>query len=116
MDDTPKPLFNDKVYDVLTFLVKVVLPGISTLYFTLGDLWGLPYVTQIVGTLAATAVFLGLILQYSKKSYNASDAKYDGSLKVDTSDPLTDKYNLEVAVPFEELASKKQIILKVQHP
>lgn len=61
---------NSKLYDVLKFIAQVLLPALGTLYFTLAQIWGLPYAEQIVGTIAAIDTFLGIILGISTSSYN----------------------------------------------
>lgn len=60
---------NNKVYDVLKWIVIIVLPAISTLYYALSEIWGIPYATQVVGTLSALEVFLGAILGISTVNY-----------------------------------------------
>ena len=60
----------DKVYDVLKWIVMIVLPAISTLYFALAGIWGLPMAEQIVGTIAAITTFLGVLLGISTAQYN----------------------------------------------
>lgn len=65
-----KSFLPDKVYDFLTFVAQILLPAIGTLYFTLTKLWGWPYGTEVVGTLAAVAVFLGVVLGISDIQYN----------------------------------------------
>lgn len=82
MDATPK--LSDKVYDILKPIVTVYLPGLSTLYFVVAQIWGLPAPEEVVGTIAAVNVFLGGILHVSTKAYNsATDSDgpvYAGSL------------------------------------
>lgn len=78
-----KPLLADNTYDFLKNLVERVLPGLGTLYFTIAQIWGLPYAEQVVGTIAALSLFLGLLLRRSAKSYEASGAAYDGVIRVD---------------------------------
>lgn len=115
MSDHKKPLLSNEVYDVLVSIVQYVLPGAGTLYFALAAIWGLPYGEQVVGTLAAVAVFGGVLLGVSKKRYNASDAKYDGALIVDTRNPFTDNYALEVTTPINDVEGKREIVLKVDN-
>lgn len=116
VESTTTPLLSGKVYDYLNYLVKYVLPGGGTLYFTLATIWGLEYGEQVVGTLAAVTIFLSLLLGFSKRSYNASDEKYDGRLVVDTSNPLKDTYSLEVTTPLEEVSGgKTELVLKIQN-
>lgn len=57
---------SNDLYDKLRDLVEIYLPGLGTLYFTLSGIWGFPYGEQIVGTITATCVFLGLFLKKSR--------------------------------------------------
>ena len=57
---------SNELYDILRDIVEIYLPGLGTLYFTLSGIWGLPYGEQIVGTIAAVCVFLGLFLKKSR--------------------------------------------------
>lgn len=61
---------NNKVYDILKWIVIIVMPAIGTLYFALSEIWGLPAATQVVGTITAITVFLGAILGVSTVQYN----------------------------------------------
>lgn len=63
----------NKVYDFLNHLVRYVLPGSGTLYFTVGQIWGLPYTTEVVGTIAAIATFLGVVIGVSRNGYEGDD-------------------------------------------
>lgn len=63
---------SNKVYDVLKWIVVIVLPAIATLYSALSGIWGFPFAEQIPATIAAVDTFLGVVLmissvQYSKK-------------------------------------------------
>ncbi len=60
---------SNKVYDVLKYIVTIVLPAIGTLYFTLSTIWGFPFAEQIVGTIAAITTFLGVLLKISNSKY-----------------------------------------------
>lgn len=62
---------SNKVYDILKFVAQIVLPALATLYFALAKIWGLPYGTEIVGTIAAVDAFLGAVLQISTEQYNS---------------------------------------------
>lgn len=110
-----KPWISNRTYDAFKWLVQIFLPAFSALYFGLAQIWGLPNAEGVVGTIAIVTIFLGTLLKISNNSYNNSDAKYDGSLVVDTSDDEKDVYSFEVNVPFEELKDKKELTIKV-HP
>lgn len=60
---------SNKVYDILKFIAQIVLPALGTLYFTLSQIWGLPYGEQIVGTITAIDTFLGALLKISTSRY-----------------------------------------------
>ena len=63
---------SNKTYDVLKFTAQIVLPAAGTLYFALAKIWGLPYGTEIVGTITAVDTFMGAVLQITKSSYDGS--------------------------------------------
>ena len=62
---------SNKVYDVLKYIALILLPALGALYFALAKIWGLPYATEIVGTISAVDAFLGALLQISTNKYNA---------------------------------------------
>ena len=43
---------SDKVYDTLKWIVTIVLPALSALYWGLSGIWGWLYAEQVVGTVA----------------------------------------------------------------
>lgn len=71
---------SDKTYDVLKYIAQIVLPALATLYFALGNVWGgaLPYVEEIVGTIAAVDAFLGALLKISSDNYYKNDEEVHG--------------------------------------
>lgn len=101
-------LLSNKFYDVLKMLVTLVLPALGTLYFTLSQIWGLPYGEEVVGTVAAVTVALGAMLKISSHQY---DQTGDGELQVDTKSD--NPFMLVFDRPLNELANQKQVILKV---
>lgn len=101
---------SDKTYNRLNNTVKLILPALGTLYFTFANVWGLPYGEQVVGSIAALTVFLGVLLTLIKKVWSQTA---DGSIVVDQSDPTKDVYSLEMGIPLEDIAGKKQITLNV---
>lgn len=109
------PLLSDSAYNKLKWVAQYFLPAVGTLYFALAMTWGLPNPEQVLGTVTALDIFLGAILGFSKKSYEKSDAKYDGALIVDTSDDSKDVYRLEVD-QLGDMPGKNEITLKVLPP
>lgn len=63
---------NNKTYDVLKWIAQILLPALGTLYFALSKVWGLPYDTEVVGTITAIDAFLGAVLGISTSQYNKS--------------------------------------------
>ena len=64
---------SNKTYDILKWVAQILLPAIGTLYFALSKIWGLPFATEIVGTISAVDVFLGAMLGISTAQYNKSE-------------------------------------------
>lgn len=61
---------NDKLYDILKWLVIIVLPACATLYAALAAVWGWLYADQVVTTITAVDTFLGAVLCISAANYN----------------------------------------------
>lgn len=59
----------NKTYDRLKFIAQVVLPLLATFYVTLAELWGLPFSTEISGTIMAVDTLLGGILMKLSSNY-----------------------------------------------
>ena len=60
----------NKTYDRLKFIAQVVLPLLATFYVTLAELWGLPFSTEISGTIMAIDTLMGGILMKLSSNYN----------------------------------------------
>jgi len=67
----------NKAYDILKWIAQIMLPAIGTLYFALSKIWGFPFATEVVGTIAAVDTFLGAILGISTANYN-KEIEYGG--------------------------------------
>lgn len=68
----------DKVYDVLKWLVIIVMPALATLYAALAAVWMWPFADQIVTTITAIDTFLGAVLCISAASYNKDGGNTNG--------------------------------------
>ncbi len=110
--NTPTTGLSNTTYDKIKLLVQLVLPALSTLYFTLSNIWGLPYAEQVVGTIAAICVFLGATLKLSSNSYAKDDSKFVGVVNIETSEDDVTKYNLDVLVPLDELPNRSEGLFK----
>jgi hypothetical protein len=60
---------SNSTYDALKWVAQILLPALGTLYFALTKIWGLPYGTEIVGTITCVDVFLGALLGISTMNY-----------------------------------------------
>ena len=104
-------VLNSKVYDILKWLVQIVLPAIGACYAALAALWGFPYAEQVVGSISAICVLLGACLRISNSNYNG-----DGVLTVDRDLDEGDenKYNLTLTKDLATLADKKSFVVTVK--
>lgn len=64
---------NSKLYDVLKYLQRLVLPALAVLYATLADTWGWPYPDKISVTIGAVVVFMGAVLELSSAEYHKQE-------------------------------------------
>lgn len=64
---------SNKIYDILKFIAQIILPALGTLIFSISTIWGIPYAEQIVGTITAIDVFLGVMLGISSVNYKKED-------------------------------------------
>ena len=60
----------DKVYDVLKWIVMLVLPAIATCIVTVFGIWNIPYGEAISGTIVAINTVLGAVIGISNVNYN----------------------------------------------
>lgn len=112
-ETTPTLVMTDSVYKVVKFLVQVFLPAVSTLYFTLGNIWDFPSVEQVIGTVAAVTIFLGVLLRLASKVYNASDARFDGSIVISDNGEGKKVYVLELNGDPQDIDTAASVTFKV---
>lgn len=60
---------SNKVYDCWAWIGRIVLPSLSVLYATLGEIWHLPFTKEIPLTITAIDVFLNALLGISANNY-----------------------------------------------
>lgn len=63
---------SNRVYDILKYIVTIVLPALTTLWLTIASIWHIPYGEPIGATMGAITVFLGALIGISSKNYNNS--------------------------------------------
>ena len=64
---------NDKLYDILKWVVMIVLPALATAYVGLAAIWGFPYAEEVAKTSAVICTLLGALLGISTAEYNKSE-------------------------------------------
>lgn len=69
---------NDKVYDILKYVVMIVLPAVAVFYAALAPIWGWPRPDDVVLTLNAVTAFAGAVLGISTAQYNKDKANEGG--------------------------------------
>ena len=62
-------VMNSKVYDVLKWVGRVVLPAIATLWGAISKTWGIPLTTEISTTIMAVDLFLNTLLGIASENY-----------------------------------------------
>ena len=73
--------FSNKYYDVVKWMVLVVIPAATTAYVGLASIWGWPFADEIAKTSTVLCAFLGAILGISNLQYKqeaAQDAQEAG--------------------------------------
>lgn len=61
---------SNKLYDILKWVVIIVLPAMATLYKALSAVWAWPYANEVVTTVTTADTFLGAVLCISAATYN----------------------------------------------
>lgn len=56
----------DKLYDLLKWVGLVACPALAVFYATIAPAWGLPYPDQIVLTINAVGVLIGVLIGASQ--------------------------------------------------
>lgn len=106
-------VISDGLYKKLKFLVQVVLPAFSTLYFTLGNVYHWDNVEQVIGTLAAVATFVGVVLGITSKNYNNSDLPFAGTIHITESPEGVKTYSLIMNGDPEDIDTLTDVKFKV---
>lgn len=75
-------MLSNRTYNAIKWVAQYLLPGLGAFYATVAGLWGLPNVVEVLGTITALDTLLGFLLGISKKSYDNSDAKFDGTMDI----------------------------------
>lgn len=105
------------LYDVAKDVALIYLPALGTFYFTLATVWNFGpggHATEVVGTITAIDVLLGVWLKISKVSYDNSPASTDGTVTIiNNAAGGADVQGISMDLSAEELADKGKVVLDV---
>lgn len=104
-------MITGKLYAALKWIAQLFLPALGTLYFTLAGIWHLGSGEEVVGTIMAVDLFLGVILGISQVNY--SKAVEGGDLLVHDDGKLVFQIDGD-KTDFENLGDKKEVRFKVK--
>lgn len=65
----------NQIYDVLKWVVMIVLPALSTAYVGLAAIWQWPMADEVAKTCSVVCVLLGALLGISTAEYNKDQTK-----------------------------------------
>lgn len=68
---------SNKTYDIIKKIALLIAPAVVFMT-ALVDIWGIPYGSQIVATLAALDVFVGVAVEILAANYKKNQEKKDG--------------------------------------
>lgn len=103
-------MITGKLYDWLKWIAQIFLPALGTLYFTLAGVWSLGSGKEVVGTIMAVDLFLGVLLGISQINYDKQVV--DGVMNVEKTDGKT-QFLLEFNDEPTDLPEKKEARFKV---
>ena len=70
MKGEEKMKLSNKVYDILKWVVLIVIPALSTAYVGLAAIWHWPLSDEVAKTASVICVLLGSLLGISTAQYN----------------------------------------------
>jgi len=65
-----KMKLSNRVYDVLKWIVMIVIPALTTAYVGLAAIWAFPCAEEVAKTSAVICTLLGALLGISTAQYN----------------------------------------------
>lgn len=104
---------SNKAYDIIKALVTLYLPGLGTLYYSLAEIWQFGGGEQVLASCGALAIFLGIFLKVSDRSYNNSDLRYAGNIVTGNEDGKP-SYMFEVNTPLEAFEGESEVKFKMK--
>ena len=62
-------IMNNRLYDILKWVVMIVIPALTTAYVGLAAIWGFPFAEEVAKTSAVVCTLLGALLGISNAQY-----------------------------------------------
>lgn len=112
--ETPtRGMLSNKMYDRLKWFSLVVVPALGVLYFGIGEIWGLPKVKEVVGTIAAIGTFLGVLLGLSTTKHNNDPTRFAGKVVYQDVGGKEPDVNLVLNKDPQQFQGQKEVTFKV---
>lgn len=108
-----KVMYEEKAYNFLNAVVRVILPAFATFYFAMSQVIKLPDATPVIGSISAACVFLGATLHVSSNNYDSSGAAHIGTVALI---PNANGTALSMHVDPADIVGKDSVSLKVIPP
>lgn len=106
-------MITNKQYQILKWIAAAGLPAAGTAIFAIGQIWGIPYIPEIVGTVIALNTMLGAFLGIEAADYGMRDRKYDGTVSLQ--DIMTvDPRILDIPNAGETEYNPSEVLLRVK--
>lgn len=106
-----QPIMTDRTYEQIRQLIELVIPAFTGAYIALANIWNWPAADKVAATGVAVTLLLTTLLKVARKVYNKSEAKYDGDLVLDKTDP--DQKTLLIAPKVDPENLPKDSLFKV---
>lgn len=109
--------FPSKIYNIIKYLVLIVLPSFTSFYILLATQWDWDHVTQISVSLTGFTAFLGSLVGISSRNHNNSDDRFFGEIHVaGTDEGAQISHQVFNEDPSgQTIADKKEVTFKVVH-
>jgi hypothetical protein len=106
-----------KIYNLIKYLVLIVLPSFTTLYVLLATLWEWDNIAKISASLTGFTAFLGSLVGISSRNFNNSDDRFFGEIHVaGTEEGAQISHQVFNEDPSGmTIADKKEVTFKVVH-
>lgn len=107
-------MLDDVTYKRGKNLSQIYIPGVSALYFIVGNAAGFSGIEPVIGSLAILATVIGVVLYISSSAYRRSEAGYDGNVIIQTTQNGGKLFSLELGGDPEEIEEKYSVAFKVK--